>query len=216
MNRIRISATTFGLLRECPRCFWYEVRGVSRPRGMFSSLPSALDKIIQQETGAYAVKGQKPVWLRGGCELLTVRKKLESVYKGIEIVGIVDDLVRDERGGYTIVDYKTSGYQYTREKAEHYYTAQMSIYAWLCEEKGYEPVNGAVLVFFTPSFHSVMEHEASEVQFVFDVTVIPVAVNRKYAEDLLGMAVELIHLREPPDRALFCKWCDWLERRRRS
>ena len=44
----RLSPSAMNVYRDCPRCFWLtKVKSVSRPRGIFPSLPSGMDRGIK-------------------------------------------------------------------------------------------------------------------------------------------------------------------------
>jgi hypothetical protein len=56
-----ISATSLGLLEDCPRCFWLQFnRGVKRPAGIFPSLPSGMDRILKAHFDRFRDAGTLP------------------------------------------------------------------------------------------------------------------------------------------------------------
>ena len=206
---MRVSVTSLSLVNECPRCLWLSVRMRRSRPSMFSSLPGGLHKNIEKEVEVYAWRGEKPPWMqhiRG--KLLTVRKKLEYDFDGITLVGILDDLMKVDTGGYMIIDYKTSRAPYDQSKAEKYYGLQMDCYALLLEENGYSPVNEAVLIFFTPSLTG-MGHDIMETKIPFQVHTVRMAADSLRAHRALVRAREVVmHDREPmPSKT--CPWCNY-------
>jgi len=44
----KFSPSKLNLVKDCPRCFWLEFnKKFRRPRGIFPSLPSGMDKILK-------------------------------------------------------------------------------------------------------------------------------------------------------------------------
>jgi RecB family exonuclease len=109
----------------------------------------------------------------------------------------------------TIIDYKTSSKPYTQANAERYYQLQMDAYALLCERHDMYPVKEALLVFFTPSVTSKMVNETSSASFVFDVTIITLAVSSQRAKDTIAAVQKVVELDKAPKAAADCRWCNW-------
>ena len=206
---MRVSVTSLGLLNECHRCLWKAVAKRQQRPSMFSTIPSALDRVIQEEVESYTMNSDKPPWLaqiQG--DVIHIRKKLESDVKGMHVVGVLDDLVKNDNH-YTIIDYKTSREPYTKAKAEKYYQLQMDAYALLCERHDMGPIKDALLVFFTPSVTEGMENRASQASFAFDVTPVKLGVSQQRAEDTITDVEEVVTLTTAPEAAADCRWCGW-------
>ncbi|MCX6774543.1 MAG: hypothetical protein NTY99_00435 [DPANN group archaeon] len=46
---IKLSPSSLNLFKDCPRCFWLDkIKGISRPEGIFPSLPSGIDKVLKE------------------------------------------------------------------------------------------------------------------------------------------------------------------------
>lgn len=206
---MKVSVTSLGLVNECHRCLWKMVVERQQRPSMFSTLPSALDKIIQKEVEMLTINGTKPPWLAQiPGSVINIRKKLESDVGDMHVVGILDDLVKDG-SDYTIIDYKTSRVPYTKEKAEKYYQLQMDAYALLCERNGYEPVKNAYLIYFTPSITDNMVNYTSQAGFAFDVTPVKMGVSSQRAEDTIAAVQEVVEQDTIPVAAADCRWCNW-------
>lgn len=208
---MRVSVTSLGLLNECHRCLWKMVVKRQQRPSMFSTLPSALDKITQKEVESHTMKGNKPSWLAQiPGDVIHIRKKLEADVQDMHVVGILDDLVKDpDDNSYTVIDYKTSRAPYTQANAEKYYQLQMDAYALLCERSGYGPVKNAYLVFFTPSVTDRMVNNSSQASFAFDVTPLKLSVSQQRAKDTIIAVQKVVELDVAPEAAADCRWCNW-------
>ena len=57
----KLSPSSVGFLRECPRCLWlYANDNISRPFGVFPSLPSGMDRVLKVYFDKYRVNGELP------------------------------------------------------------------------------------------------------------------------------------------------------------
>jgi len=212
---LKLWPSTLSLLHECPRCFWLQHHAhVPRPRGMFSSLPNALDAIIKANVYPFIPLNSKPSWLLPelrGASVVNV-PKLFYEKDGVTMSGSLDQLLQLEDGEYFIVDYKTSRHVYTPETAAKFYSLQMDCYALLCEENGFEPVETAYLVFFTPV--SMLSEGALLPKpmniFRFETTAIPIPVDSERARKVIAEAVEVVKRDVPPQPSPTCEYCNYV------
>ena len=212
---LKLWPSTLSLLHECPRCFWLQHHAhVPRPRGMFSSLPNALDAIIKANVYPFIPLNSKPSWLLPelrGASVVNV-PKLFYEKDGVTMSGSLDQLLQLEDGEYFIVDYKTSRHVYTPETAAKFYSLQMDCYALLCEENGFEPVETAYLVFFTPV--SMLSEGALLPKpmniFRFETTAIPIPVDSERAKKVIAEAVEVVKRDVPPQPSPTCEYCNYV------
>ena len=212
---LKLWPSTLSLLHECPRCFWLQHHAhVPRPRGMFSSLPNALDAIIKANVYPFIPLNSKPSWLLPelrGASVVNV-PKLFYEKDGVTMSGSLDQLLQLEDGEYFIVDYKTSRHVYTPETAAKFYSLQMDCYALLCEENGFEPVETAYLVFFTPV--SMLSEGALLPKpmniFRFETTAIPIPVDSERARKVIAEAVEVVKRDVPPEPSPTCEYCNYV------
>jgi RecB family exonuclease len=176
---------------------------------MFSTLPSALDKIMQKEVQTFAMHNDKPPWLAHLPGTISrVGKKFVSDVDGMEVVGVLDDMLVNGTE-HTIIDYKTSRTPYTQANAEKYYQLQMDAYALLCERHNMGAIKEALLVFFTPSVTDGMDNHPAQAGFMFDVTIIKLATSPQRAIDTIGEVQKVVELDRAPEAAADCRWCNW-------
>jgi len=204
---MKISVTDLALVSECKRCFWYAVRGVKRPQ-IFPSILKSLDELIKLDVTRRTRNRERLSFTQGGVVVTGVNKRMMLAHSGGTLVGVIDELVKF-RDGYKVIDYKVSANAYTREKADHYYGVQMSAYALLCEENGYEPVTRADLVFYVP-----VEMVSGVV--TFEIVVVPMTITIHRVETLLQNAREIGMMSTPPEDGGDCKWCRYVKSRSRE
>ncbi|MBI2552770.1 PD-(D/E)XK nuclease family protein [Candidatus Uhrbacteria bacterium] len=79
---IQLSASTLSLFKECPRCFWLQLKmGVHRPKTIFPSLPGGMDGVIKTYFDKFrGTKEGLPPEIRGKVEgkLLADQKLLNG------------------------------------------------------------------------------------------------------------------------------------------
>lgn len=214
---VRLSPSSLNLFLECPRCFWLEkVRGIRRPRGIFPSLPSGIDRVLKTYFDSYRSRGLLPPELQKGAfegaELyrdqarldrwrewrtgLQVRDKDGSVY-----FGAIDDLLV-EKGLYIPLDYKTKGSPTSLEDAAKYYQNQLDCYTLLLRGSGLPVAGYAFLLYFSPL--SVGE----EGQISFHIQPIRLQTDADRSLRNFRSAVALLKGSEPASKP-GCEYCDW-------
>src|SRR5512137_2040653 len=73
-KQVTLSPSALSLFKDCSRCFWLEkVRGIKRPRGIFPSLPSGMDRVIKLYFDTFRVKGTLPPELAARKEFKDLR-----------------------------------------------------------------------------------------------------------------------------------------------
>lgn len=218
--KFRLSPTALGLLDECPRCFWLEVvKGVSRPRGVFPSLPNGVDRVLKSHFDRHAVKGELPPELKKeGVDAklfsdLALLEKWRDSRKGIEYTdpstgvyfhGGVDALL-EKKGKLIVLDFKTRGYA-LKDDTAHYYADQLNSYNFLLRKNGFATEDYSYLLFFIP------EKISEQGDFVFDTKLIKMPVDVKHIEELLAHAVEVLQGPEPEPSAE-CEYCGFIRAR---
>ena len=90
----QLSPSTINIMADCPRCFWLELKkNIKRPRGIFPSLPSGMDRILKEHFDACAKLGVLPPEI----------KELEA--EGIKVFNEkILDSWRDSRRGILLKD----------------------------------------------------------------------------------------------------------------
>lgn len=216
---IQLSASTLSLFKECPRCFWLQLKaGVHRPQGIFPSLPGGMDGVIKTYFDKFrGTKEGLPPELRGKVEgklfddqavlnnwrvrtggLRYFDKKLNT-----KLIGLLDDCLAL---GKTLVplDYKTRGYA-PKEDSSGFYQHQLDIYEWLLRENGYKTGGFGFLVYY----HPLEVRQDGVVQF--EVTPKRMATSPENARTLFESAAKLLQGAKAPQAHTACKFCSWGE-----
>lgn len=212
---IKLSPSTLGLFKECPRCFWLQMnKGVHRPRGIFPSLPGGVDNVLKDYFDQYRKIGKLPPEIDGQVDgkLFDNRELLgrwRNNWQGARyfdekldalLRGALDDCLKD--GVFLIpLDYKTRGYA-LKEDSTSYYQHQLDIYCFLLEKEGHKVRNFAYLVFYYP--HAVEENGVIR----FEVKPKKVETSTKRAYELFSDAVKLLEGPEPQSHSE-CTYCTW-------
>ena len=216
---IRLSPSTLNLFLKCPRCFWLHFNKKSkRPRGIVSSLPGGMDKVIKEYFDKYRLKDELPPELKGKLEgklmpdLALIKKwrywQTGLAYKdketGAVLGGAIDDCLQNGKF-YIFLDYKTrrsppkEGWLVYSEK---YYKNQLSCYTLLLKENGYKVKNYAYLIYYFPKV--VKENGVVE----FDIKIVKININIHEAKKNFLNAVKLLQGEIPP-RSPGCEYCNW-------
>lgn len=223
-SSIRLSPSALNLFLDCPRCFWLEkVKNIKRPRGIFPSLPSGMDRVIKDYFDTARSKGKLPPELTGpdfeGVELYQDQAKLnlwrnwrtglacQDTDKSV-LFGALDDLlVKGDR--YIPFDYKTKGSPTTEEDAVKYYQNQIDCYALLLHANKMPAVGYGFLLYFSPKAVS----ENGQVQFTIQPIKIQIDIER--AKSTFRRAVNLIKGAMPASAGK-CEYCAWINQMNRN
>ncbi len=217
----KLSPSSLGLIKECPRCFWLEQNGKwRRPEGIFPSLPSGMDRILKKHFDSFRDRGKLPPELFGcpDCEGINLfgsnedEKELLETWrdsrKGIQtkdcegniLKGAVDNILINGKK-LIVLDYKTRGYA-LKDDTHKYYQDQIDIYNFLLNENGYETEDYGYLLFYYPE--KVLE--TGEV--IFETKLVKMNVNPENGMKLFKEAVEFLKGKCPDvRRENACRWC---------
>ena len=123
----KLSPSSLGLMKDCPRCFWLTQHGVwKRPVGIFPSLPAGMDRILKTHFDKFMNRGELPPEIKeygisNGYKLFDDKKQLDiwrSMHKGIQyrdktsgilLMGAIDNMMQKGKK-LVVLDYKTRGY----------------------------------------------------------------------------------------------------------
>jgi len=216
----KFSASSLGLLKECPRCFWIQFnKGIKRPESIFPSLPSGMDKVLKNHFDRFMERKELPPELRHlecmhGCSLFDDKEKLSlwrNNRKGIEwadkdgniLKGAVDNILKKGEK-LIVIDFKTRGFPLKEDTATHY-DDQLNIYNFLLRKNGFRTEDFSYLLFYYPS--SVNEDGS----VVFSTELVKVDVDIEAAEKLFKDALKCLK-GEMPVAAEGCEWCRWREK----
>ena len=219
-SAIKLSPSALNLFLDCPRCFWYEkVKAIKRPRGIFPSLPSGMDRVIKTYFDKYRAKKSLPPELNQeefeGIRLFGDQFQLEKwrswrtglVYRSRDALlsGALDDLLVKD-GKYIPFDYKTKGSVTTLEDAVRYYQNQLDCYALMLEGNEMETAGFGYLIYFSP------KAAGEKGAFSFEIQTLKIPTDPSRAQTRLHEAVNLIKGDEPNGR-FQCEYCAWLTKR---
>lgn len=231
---IQLSASTLSLFKECPRCFWLQLKvGVHRPKTIFPSLPGGMDGVIKIYFDQFrGTKEGLPPEISGKVEgklvadqpllngwrsrtggLRYFDKKLNT-----KLIGLLDDCLVVEEGGpspakagsgrvaryYVPLDYKTRGYA-PKEDSSGFYQHQLDIYEWLLHENGYKTKGVGFLVYY----HPVEVRRDGVVQF--EVTPKRMETSIERARELFENAARLLQGDKAPAHHSQCGFCCWVK-----
>src|SRR3989344_5655280 len=202
----KLSPSSLGLMKDCPRCFWLEKNDRwKRPEGIFPTLPSGMDRVLKKHFDNFRDIGKLPPELvklleckgmelfgrdEGEKELL---EKWRNYRKGMQIkdgegnvlMGALDNLL--VLGNKLVVlDYKTRGYA-LKEDTHHHYQLQLDAYNYLLRELGFETEDFGFLLFYVPD--SVLE--TGEV--VFETKLIKMKTDPENAKKVFNEAIKLLN-----------------------
>ncbi len=218
MLKFNLSSSALTLFLDCPRCFWFEkVKKIKRPRGIFPSLPSGMDRVIKTYFDVWRAKDALPKELSGelfkGVKLFADQTRLDEWRNwrtgleyhdenGSSLIGALDDLLT--LGNCFIpFDYKTKGSPTNEESAVKYYQKQLDCYALLLESNGLKTAGYGFLIYYSPKGIS----EKGEV--LFETQTIKIATDSKRAQQIFRNACK--SLQDPqPEAGLDCEYCGWL------
>lgn len=200
-----VSQTTLNLLRDCPRCFWLQLkRRIHRPRGPWPSVHTKLDRIINGEWNKYADHRMLPPLLQGriaGMPSLPEIRAFQDERTGLYVVGRLDACVCLENGGHVPVDHKSRGAK--PDQAHQAYQLQLDVYHLLLEMNGYAPAGYGILLYYVPEFGPL---ECGLTVRVHDTWV---ETNRDRALAWVERARVILDEVSPPAASEACDFCRW-------
>ena len=209
----RISPSAIGMLLECPRCLWLHFREpLKRPQGPFPSLPGGLDETFKKYFDEHRASGALPPEIEGKIsgKLFPDRGKLDvwrNNWKGlraefpefgIELKGAIDELLVEDDGRVTPLDFKTRGYP-LKEDTHVHYQHQIDLYALLLSRNGMESSGKGYLLFFWPKSYAL-----GAAQFVTELVKLEVSAEK--GEEVLSRVAEIIK-GDMPEAHSACVFC---------
>lgn len=220
---MQLSYSALSIFKDCKRCFWLDRnKKLLRPRGIFSSLPTGIDKLLKERLEAY--RGSLPPMMADypqltgfqlytGADLQKMRNwktnplRMEDA-KGNIIVGAFDDLLYNPTTQeYAFLDYKTKGSEPDQAYCEKYYQPQLNIYTRFLELGKKKVAPFGVLLYFWP--------EPGEELLVFKSKPFFMTPNTADAETLFKEAIECLE-GDMPDSSTTCEYCAYHEKLRKE
>jgi len=221
----KLSPSSLGLMKDCPRCFWLEKNDRwKRPEGIFPTLPSGMDRVLKKHFDNFRDIGKLPPELVKlleckGMELFgrdegekEILEKWRNYRKGMQIkdeegnilIGALDNLlIKDNK--LVVLDYKTRGYA-LKDDTHHHYQNQLDAYNYLLRELGFQTENYGFLIFYIPE--KVLE--TGEV--VFETKLVKMDTHPDNAEKIFNEAINLLKGPCPKrHKEDACEWCYLVE-----
>ena len=222
MKPYKLSPSSINIMLECPRCFWLQlVKKIRRPRGIFPSLPSGMDKILKEHFDRFMEKGQLPPEMKEhgigkGYKLFSDKSTLDiwrSNQKGVQykdktsgilLRGAVDNIL--ENGKKLIVlDYKTRGYPLKEDTHKHYQT-QMDLYNFLLRKNGHDTEDYTYLLFYYP------KEVTKAGRVIFNTKLIKLKTSAERGRKVFKKAIELLGMKKAPKASEDCEYCKFAGR----
>lgn len=205
-DQIKLSPSTLNLFADCKRCFYLEVKlKLSRPRGIFPSLPGGIDRTLKAYFDTFRVKGELPSELadkiQGRLALgLPKQLKYHDEKLNADLRGNLDECIEYPDGTFAALDFKTRA-----SRAENIipaYQTQLNLYTLLLEKTGHKTRNAGYLVYYYPE--SV---EGGNFRFGIDIKEIVTSIVDAYR--LFSEAVSLLNEDKIPDPSPDCEYCNF-------
>lgn len=214
---MQLSNSSLSVFCDCPRCFFLDKKlGIPRPRGIFSSLPGGIDKILKEQMDAN--RGKLPEMLRvpetAGYVLFddpALMKKYRhwksSPLKytdaaGNVLVGALDDLLHSPTAGlFAAHDWKTKGSEPNQAYCEQYYQRQIDIYTLLGQAGGLKMADFGTLGYFWPI------GTLSGIRFLTKTFVLK--ANPEAAKKSFNDAIACLNSYLTPPAKFGCEYCSY-------
>jgi len=214
MTTYKLSKSSIGLLKECPRCFWLTQHKVwKRPSGIFPSLPSGMDKVVKEHFDKFREKGELPpeICENGHCNGMKLFDDMEKLkewrnnFKGLRwtdndgniLFGAVDDILIKGKN-LIVMDYKTRGFPLKEDTAD-FYQDQLNIYSFLLRKNGYMTEEYGFLLFYYP------KEVTKTGEVIFDTELVKMDVSVTDGALLFTKATMMLNKDCPKET---CEWCE--------
>lgn len=220
---IKLSRSKIELFRECPRCFWLEMRQkVKRPPPAPYTINSAVDYLLKQEFDIYrAKKAPHPIMAEAGIDAVPYNTpdigKWRHNFTGIQthhiptdflVYGALDDVWINPAGELMVVDYKATGAN--QHQVYDSYRRQMEIYQWILGEDGERVSPTGYFVFARAS--KAGGFGMGKAALPFDIFVEPIVGDGSWIPDTLEAIRDALDRDDPPGRRPGCGYCAYVER----
>ncbi len=225
-NNWKLSRSKIDLFLNCPRCFYIDNRlGIKRPPGYPFNLNTAVDTLLKKEFDIHRAKNKAhPLIKEYGIDAVPVaHEKLDEWrdnFKGVRflheetgmiITGAIDDLWKNSKGEYIVVDYKA-----TSKNAEitaldqdwqDGYKRQMEVYQWLLRQNGFKVSNTGYFVYC----NGKTDLEAFDGKLEFDITLIPYKGDDSWVEQEITNAHKCLMGNKIPKSGNDCDYCNYIK-----
>ncbi len=205
---ISLSNSTLNFFLECPHCFWLQKNmKISRPRGIFPTLPSGMDSVIKQYFNRYRKMGILPPLIADKISgrLAEISLNLSYLDEGLDlkITGRLDDCLQIEDGSLVPLDHKTrASLPDNPAYSQNYYQTQMDTYSLLLQKNGHLTKNLAYIVYYSPQPGELHNGIPFAVE-VHQIRTYPDRTHGLYKKAKICLENEIP---APSESCEFCKW----------
>lgn len=218
----KLSRSRIELYIQCPRCFYLDRRlGVDRPPGFPFTLNTAVDTLLKKEFDLLRKDGKPhPLMKKYGIDAIPAQhEKLNEWrenFKGIQyhhkptnliITGAIDDLWRNSKSEYIVVDYKATSKNEEiialNKDWQDSYKRQMEIYQWLLRHNGLTVSNTGYFIYCNGNTRL----EKFDGKLEFDLTLIPYDGNDAWVEDIINDIHKCLNSDNIPETGDGCDYC---------
>ena len=189
----RVSRSKIELFKQCPRCFWLEVKkGIKRPDGPPFNINKTIDELFKKEFDHYRKKQEPhPIQVEYQIDALPYAHdqldEWRETFVGVQyhhaatnllVFGGVDDVWHNSKGELIVVDYKATSKdrEVNIDSAwQLAYKRQMEVYQWLLRQNGFKVSRTGYFVYTNgridrDGFHDHLEFRTKLIAYEGDDT----------------------------------------------
>ena len=222
----KLSRSRIDRFIKCPCCFYLDRRlGVDQVSGPAFTLNSATDTLLKKEFDVCRAKGKPhPLMMKYKVNAVPFQHANIDVWRenfkgvqalhaptGLLITGAIDDLWKDTKGEYIVVDYKSTSKNeeiIVLDKAwQDGYKRQMEIYQWLLRRNGLKVSDTGYFVYCNGNTNL----EKFDGKLEFDLTLIPYKGDDKWIDGILFEIHKCLNSDKVPEPGDDCDFCAYRE-----
>ncbi len=221
-----LSRTRIENFLHCPRCFYLEERfGITRPGLPGFSLNQAVDELLKKEFDIHRARGEAhPLMKAYKIEAIPIDHQELSLWRqnfqgirvlhkptNLELFGAIDDLWKNSKDEYCVVDYKatsTSQEISLDDKYKQGYKKQAEFYQWLLRQKGLKVSATAYFVFC----NGIRDKKAFDGKLDFELSIIEHCGNDSWVEPTIFEIKKCLDSDKAPLAAFDCELCGYAKK----
>lgn len=223
---LKISWSKLELFRECPRCFYFDIKfKIRRPSQYSLTFYNAMDMLMKSEMDFYRkIKGFPEIPSDIDCDYrLSIHPKIaewRSKSQGlrlqwsddITLLGLIDDLWEEKNGKFIVIDFKSTFSQKKVVKLPHWrdkMQRQLSFYSYLLMENGFD-VHDKGVIFYVIG-RSNKEGLFKKMEFNYNLFELP--IDTGWIEKTVNEAVAMLQVQGIPKPSTKCPYCSFENKR---
>jgi CRISPR/Cas system-associated exonuclease Cas4 (RecB family) len=220
----KLSRSKIDLYVQCSRCFYLDRRlGVDRPPGFPFALNSAVDTLLKKEFDLLRRSGKAhPLMKKYGIDAIPAEHALldqwRTNFTGVQylhkptnlfIFGAIDDLWKNSRGEYIVVDYKSTAKNEEiialDKDWQDGYKRQMEIYQWLLRHNDLKVSRTGYFVYC----NGKTSLERFDGKLEFDLTLIPYEGDDSWVDGTIKKIHKCLNSSVIPKSDPDCDYCNY-------